>query len=238
MAMREKRHGLKMGLLKKMPFRMGFIDAAALKAGLDRDGGPVTENPAVMTERPGAEMKAQATDIPGVLLIEPLVHKDERGVFFETYNERAFEQATGLRPHFVQDNHSVSVPNAVRGLHYQVGMGQGKLVRVVRGAVFDVVVDMRRASPTFGQAMTIVLSAGNRRQLWIPPGFAHGFLALGEGAECVYKISGYWSPAHERVLLWNDPALAIAWPLSGEPILSEKDRTGTLLRDAETCDFF
>ena len=191
-----------------------------------------------MTERFGAEMKAQATDISGVLLIEPTLHADERGVFFETYNERAFERATGLRPHFVQDNQSVSVPNAVRGLHYQVDMRQGKLVRVIRGAVFDVVVDMRRASPTFGQAMTIVLSAGNRRQLWIPPGFAHGFLALGEGAECVYKISGYWSPGHERVLLWNDPALAIAWPLNGEPVLSEKDKAGTLLRDADTCDFF
>lgn len=182
-------------------------------------------------------MKAHPTAIPGVLLIEPLVHEDERGVFFETWSQRAFESATGLRPHFVQDNQSVSVANTVRGLHYQVGKQQGKLVRAIRGAIFDVVVDMRRASPAFGRAMTIVLSAGNRRQLWIPPGCAHGFLALGDGAECVYKITDYWSPAHERVLLWNDPALAIAWPLDGEPVLSEKDRAGAPLRDAEPCDF-
>ena len=183
-------------------------------------------------------MKAHPAAIPGVLLIASRIHEDERGVFFETYNERAFAQTTGLHPHFVQDNQSVSMANTVRGLHYQVGKRQGKLVRVVRGAVFDVVVDMRGASPTFGRAMTTVLSAENRRQLWIPPGFAHGFLALGEGAECVYKTTDYWSPAHERVLLWNDPALAIAWPLNGEPVLSEKDRAGTLLRDADTCDFF
>jgi|GEM_PF-2939778 len=163
-AMREKRQGLKMALPKEMTFRMGCIDAAVLKAGLDHDGEPVTENPAAMTELSGAEMKAPATDIPGGLLIEPLVHEDERGVFFETCNEHAFEQATGLRPHFVQDNQAVPVPNAVRGLHYQVGIRQGKLVRVVRGAVFDVVVDRRRASPAFGQAMTIVLGGGNRRQ--------------------------------------------------------------------------
>ena len=182
-------------------------------------------------------MKVHPTAIPDVLLIEPLVHEDERGIFFETFNERAFESATGLRLHFVQDNQSLSVANTLRGLHYQVGKQQGKLVRVIRGAVFDVVVDMRRASPTFGQATTIVLDAGNRRQLWIPPGCAHGFLALGDGAECVYKITDYWSPSHERVLLWNDPALAIAWPLDGAPILSEKDRAGTPLRDAETCEF-
>ncbi|XYJ11239.1 dTDP-4-dehydrorhamnose 3,5-epimerase [Telluria sp. B2] len=182
-------------------------------------------------------MKVHPTAIPGVLLIEPLVHEDERGVFFETFNERAFESATGLRLHFVQDNQSFSVANTVRGLHYQVGKQQGKLVRVIRGTIFDVAVDMRRASPTFGQATTLVLSAGNRRQLWIPPGCAHGFLALGDGAECIYKITDYWSPAHERVLLWNDPALAIAWPLDGAPILSEKDRAGTPLRDAEVCDF-
>ena len=185
----------------------------------------------------GTEMKATPTAIPEVLLIEPLVHEDVRGVFFETFNERAFAGATGLQPHFVQDNHSVSVANTLRGLHYQVGRQQGKLVRVTRGAIFDVVVDMRRASPTFGQSITIVLSAANRRQLWIPPGFAHGFLALGGGAECVYKITDYWSPVHERILLWNDPALAIAWPLEGEPILSEKDKAGTPLQDAETCDF-
>jgi len=197
--------------------------------------------PARQPEHPLTErvfmMKMLPTAFPEVLLIEPTVHEDERGAFFETFNLRAFEQATGLRPHFVQDNHSVSVANTVRGLHYQVGEPQGKLVRVVKGAVFDVVVDMRRASPTFGRALSVELSAANRRQLWIPPGFAHGFLALGEGAECLYKITSYWSPAHERILLWNDPALGIAWPLAGAPVISPKDRSGQLLRDADRCDF-
>lgn len=182
-------------------------------------------------------MKVLPTRFPEVLLIEPTVHADERGVFFETFNCRSFEEATGLRPDFVQDNHSVSVANTVRGLHYQVGQPQGKLVRVVKGAVFDVVVDMRRASPSFGQSMSVILSDSNRQQLWIPPGFAHGFQALGEGAECVYKITAYWSPAHERILLWNDPALGIAWPLAGTPVLSVKDQAGLPLREAEACDF-
>gem|GEM_PF-807495 len=156
-------------------------------------------------------MKAQATDISGVLLIEPTLHADERGVFFETYNERAFERATGLRPHFVQDNQSVSVPNAVRGLHYQVDMRQGKLVRVIRGAVFDVVVDMRRASPTFGQAMTIVLSAGNRRQLWIPPGFAPWF-------------PGAWRGRGMRL---QDQRLLVAWARARTAV--ERSRAGHCL---------
>lgn len=182
-------------------------------------------------------MKVLATAFPEVLLIEPAVHADERGVFFETFNARAFEQATGLRPEFVQDNQSVSRPNTVRGLHYQVGQAQGKLVRVVKGAIFDVVVDMRRGSPHFGRALSAVLSADNRQQLWIPPGFAHGFLALGEGAECAYKITEYWAPAHERILLWNDPALGIDWPLVGEPVISEKDRKGQRLQDAEAYEF-
>jgi len=181
-------------------------------------------------------MKVLPTAFPDVLLIEPAVHEDARGAFFETFNARAFRQATGLAPHFVQDNHSVSAPNTVRGLHYQVGHGQGKLVRVVKGAIFDVVVDMRRASPAFGKAVSVVLSDSNRLQLWIPPGFAHGFLALGEGAECVYKITDYWSPEQERILLWNDPALAIDWPLAGAPVISEKDQAGRLLRDADRCD--
>jgi len=182
-------------------------------------------------------MKVLPTPFPEVLLIEPTVHEDARGVFFETFNLRSFEQAIGLRPDFVQDNHSVSVANTVRGLHYQVGQPQAKLVRAIKGAVFDVVVDMRRASPDFGKSVSVLLSADNRRQLWIPAGFAHGFLALGEGAECLYKVTAHWSPAHERVLRWNDPALGIDWPLAGAPVISEKDQAGALLRDAEACDF-
>jgi dTDP-4-dehydrorhamnose 3,5-epimerase len=140
---------------------------------------------------------------------------------------------TGLHPQFVQDNHSKSLRNVVRGLHYQVGAPQGKLVRVVAGAIFDVVVDLRRSSPTFGQWHGIELSAENRRQLWIPPGFAHGFLATSDSAECVYKTTDYWSPANERTLLWNDPALAIRWPLENAPILSGKDQAGVPLAQAE-----
>jgi dTDP-4-dehydrorhamnose 3,5-epimerase len=168
-----------------------------------------------------------------VLVIEPQVFLDERGFFFESFNERRFAELTGLHPQFVQDNHSKSVRNVVRGLHYQVGSKQGKLVRVVAGAIFDVVVDLRRSSPTFGQWHGIELSAENRRQLWIPPGFAHGFLATSDSAECVYKTTDYWSPANERTLLWNDPALAIRWPLESAPILSGKDQAGAPLAQAE-----
>lgn len=178
-------------------------------------------------------MKIREADIPGVLVIEPAVFSDERGFFFESFNERRFAELTGLVPQFVQDNHSRSLRNVVRGLHYQVGCAQGKLVRVIAGAVFDVVVDLRRGSPSFGRWHGIELSAENRLQLWIPPGFAHGFLAISESAECVYKTTDYWSPAHERTLLWNDPALGIAWPLGGEAIVSSKDRAGTPLAQAE-----
>jgi dTDP-4-dehydrorhamnose 3,5-epimerase len=178
-------------------------------------------------------MKISPSALPGVLVIEPQVFLDERGFFFESFNERRFAELTGLRPQFVQDNHSKSLRNVVRGLHYQVGSPQGKLVRVVAGAIFDVVVDLRRSSPTFGQWHGIELSAENRRQLWIPPGFAHGFLATSDSAECVYKTTDYWSPAHERTLLWNDPALGIRWPLAGAPILSGKDQAGATLAQAE-----
>jgi dTDP-4-dehydrorhamnose 3,5-epimerase len=171
--------------------------------------------------------------IPDVLVIEPRVFEDERGFFYESFNARRFEELTGLRPEFVQDNHSQSLRNVVRGLHYQVGCPQGKLVRVVSGAVYDVVVDLRRASPSFGQWAATELSAENRRQLWIPPGFAHGFMAISDSAECVYKTTDYWSPPHERTLLWNDPALDIRWPLSGEAVLSAKDRLGLPLSQAE-----
>jgi dTDP-4-dehydrorhamnose 3,5-epimerase len=181
-------------------------------------------------------MKIIATAIPDLLVIEPTVFGDERGYFYESYNERRFAELTGLAPQFVQDNHSRSLRNVVRGLHYQVGCEQGKLVRVSAGAVFDVVVDMRRGSPTFGRWHGIELSAENRLQLWIPPGFAHGFLALSDSAECLYKTTDYWSPNQERTLLWNDPALAIAWPLTGEPIVSAKDRAGLPLAQAEVFE--
>jgi dTDP-4-dehydrorhamnose 3,5-epimerase len=178
-------------------------------------------------------MKAIPSAIPDVLVIEPQVFTDERGFFFESFNERRFEELTGLRPHFVQDNHSKSLRNVVRGLHYQIGCPQGKLVRVVSGAVYDVAVDLRRASPTFGRWTGTELSAENRRQLWIPAGFAHGFITISDSAECVYKTTDYWSPPHERTLLWNDPALGIAWPLAGLAVLSAKDRLGVPLAQAE-----
>jgi dTDP-4-dehydrorhamnose 3,5-epimerase len=181
-------------------------------------------------------MKITPTALPDVLLVEPTVFGDDRGYFYESYNERRFAELTGLAPQFVQDNHSQSLRNVVRGLHYQVGCEQGKLVRVIAGAVFDVVVDLRRGSPTFGRWNGIELSAENRRQLWIPPGFAHGFLATSESAECVYKTSDYWSPSQERTLLWNDPALAIDWPLAGEAIVSAKDRAGVPLAQAEVFE--
>lgn len=173
------------------------------------------------------------TALEGVLLLEPQVFDDERGFFFESYNARRFREAAGFEPVFVQDNHSKSRRGVVRGLHYQVMVPQGKLVRVIAGAVFDVVVDLRVASPSFGRWIGSELSAANRRQLWVPPGCAHGFLTLSDEAECLYKTTEFWSPAHERTLLWNDPALAIAWPLQGEPILSAKDREGVPLAQAE-----
>ncbi len=178
-------------------------------------------------------MKCAPTAIEGVLLLEPQVFTDERGYFFESYNARRFRDASGFEPVFVQDNHSSSRRNVVRGLHYQVGVPQGKLVRVISGTVFDVVVDLRAASPSFGRWIGTELSAANRRQLWVPPGCAHGFLTLSEEAECLYKTTEYWSPAHERTLLWNDAQLGIAWPLAEEPILSAKDRVGTPFAEAE-----
>lgn len=182
-------------------------------------------------------MKISPSAIPDVLLIEPQVFSDERGFFYESFNERRFAELTGLEPRFVQDNHSRSIRNVVRGLHYQLGTAaQGKLVRVTTGAIFDVVVDLRRDAPTFGRANTIELSADNRIQLWIPPGFAHGFLALSDVAECVYKTTDYWSPQHERTLLWNDPALGIHWPLAGPPVVSAKDKAGIPLAQAEVFE--
>lgn len=179
-------------------------------------------------------MNIVRTDIPDVLIIEPKVFGDSRGFFFESFNQRQFEQLTGFVPRFVQDNHSRSARGVLRGLHYQIQQPQGKLVRVIAGEVFDVCVDMRRSSPTFGKSVCVSLSAENHRQLWIPPGFAHGFLVTSESADFVYKTTDYYAPEHERAVLWNDPTLAIAWPLQGEPLLSVKDKAGIPLAQAET----
>ena len=178
-------------------------------------------------------MKVTPTAIPEVLLLDPQVYGDDRGFFFESFNARKFESLTGIPANFVQDNHSKSARGVLRGLHYQIRQPQGKLVRVVAGAIFDVVVDMRKSSPFFGRWVGAELSADNRRQMWVPPGFAHGFVVISDSAECLYKTTDYWAPEHERALLWNDPALAIDWPLAGPPMLSGKDSMGKLLADAE-----
>ncbi|MBK7016853.1 MAG: dTDP-4-dehydrorhamnose 3,5-epimerase [Sulfuritalea sp.] len=178
-------------------------------------------------------MKAIATAIPDVVLLEPKVFGDERGFFFESWNRRTLAEL-GIDADFVQDNHSRSQKNVLRGLHYQIERAQGKLVRVTSGEVFDVAVDLRRSSPTFGQSVSFTLSADDKRMAWIPPGFAHGFCVTSEWAEFLYKTTDYWSPAHERTLLWNDPTLGIRWPLDGEPILAAKDKAGTPLAQAET----
>jgi len=179
-------------------------------------------------------VKATPTAIRDVLVIEPRAFGDARGFFFESWNRRAFAEAVGRDVEFVQDNHSASERNVLRGLHYQVRRAQGKLVRVVAGEVYDVVVDLRRSSPTFGKWVGERLSAENRRMLWVPPGLAHGFLVLSERAEFLYKTTEYYAPEHERSLLWNDPALGIDWPLEGEPLLKPKDAAGTPLAQAET----
>ena len=177
-------------------------------------------------------MNVIPTAIPDVLIIEPKVFGDQRGFFFESYNRRAFE-SHGIPCEFVQDNHSRSAKNVLRGLHYQIKQPQGKLVRVVAGEVFDVAVDIRRSSPTFGKWVGEILSAQNKRMLWIPAGFAHGFLVLSEFAEFLYKTTDYWAPEHERSLLWTDPDLAIAWPIDGVPMLAAKDAAASRLSDAE-----
>ncbi len=179
-------------------------------------------------------MNILRTDIPDVLIIEPTVFGDARGFFFESYNQQKFEQLAGFAPTFVQDNHSRSARGVLRGLHYQIRQPQGKLVRVIAGEVFDVCVDLRRSSPSFGKSVCVTLSADNHRQLWVPPGFAHGFLVTSDSADFVYKTTDYYAPEHERSLLWNDPALDIAWPLDGLPTLSSKDQAGRPLADAET----
>lgn len=178
-------------------------------------------------------MNVIPTDIPGVLILEPRVFGDERGFFFESLNLRTFRERTGVTSDFVQDNHSRSRRGVLRGLHYQIRQPQGKLVRVVAGEVFDVAVDVRRSSPTFGRWTGIRLSAENKRMLWIPAGFAHGFLVLSDSADFLYKTTDYYAPEHERSVLWSDPDIAIDWPLSGEPVLAPRDKAGAPLRQAE-----
>jgi len=178
-------------------------------------------------------VKVTPSALPEVLLIEPRVHGDARGFFFESYNRRAFREATGLEIEFVQDNHSRSARNVLRGIHYQLRRPQGKLVRVVAGEVYDVAVDLRRSSPRFGRWVGFSLSAEARNMAWIPPGFGHGFLVTSDYAEFLYKTTDYYAPQHERTLAWNDPQVAIAWPLAGEPVLVQKDRNGAALARAE-----
>ena len=177
-------------------------------------------------------MKVIPTAIPDVLILEPKVFGDERGFFFESFNKRALEDC-GIRAEFVQDNHSRSAKNVLRGLHYQIKQPQGKLVRVVVGEVFDVAVDLRRSSPTFGQWVGANLSASNKRMLWVPAGFGHGFLVLSQYAEFLYKTTDYYAPEHERCIIWNDPEIAIEWPVASEPVLSSKDKSGYALKQAE-----
>ncbi len=181
-------------------------------------------------------MNSQRLAIPDVVLIEPKVFGDARGFFYESFNQRSFAAATGSALQFVQDNHSRSLRHVLRGLHYQIHQPQGKLVRVIAGEVFDVAVDLRRSSPHFGHWVGAHLSQENRRQLWVPPGFAHGFVVLSEHAEFLYKTTDYYAPEHERCIAWNDPALAIDWPIDAAPILSGKDTQGLALADAPVYD--
>jgi dTDP-4-dehydrorhamnose 3,5-epimerase len=176
------------------------------------------------------------TAIPDVLVLEPKVFGDARGFFFESFNARDFREVTNLNVDFVQDNHSKSAKGVLRGLHYQIQHPQGKLVRVAQGAVFDVAVDLRKSSPTFGRWVGEVLSAENHKQLWVPPGFAHGFVVLSESAEFLYKTTEYWYPEHERSLLWNDPSVGIKWPIDFEPYLASKDAAGSLFGQADYFD--
>ena len=180
--------------------------------------------------------KVIPTALPEVLILEPQVFGDSRGFFYESFNSKEFERAAGLKWNFVQDNHSLSTKNVLRGLHYQVQRSQGKLVRVVAGEVFDVAVDMRRNSPNFGKWVGVSLSSENKKQLWIPEGFAHGFVVTSETAEFVYKVTDYWSPEHERSLIWNDSDVGIEWPIEGQPTLAAKDAAGKKLVEADLFD--
>ena len=179
-------------------------------------------------------MKVERASIPDVLLLEPKVFGDARGFFFESYNRRSFAAATGLDVEFVQDNQSRSRRNVLRGLHYQIRQAQGKLVRVASGEIWDVAVDLRRSSVSFGRWVGAKLDAESHRMMWVPPGFAHGFVVLSEQADVLYKATDFYAPEHERTLLWNDPALGISWPLAGEPLMTDKDRRGVPLSAADT----
>ncbi len=181
-------------------------------------------------------MKVIESVLNGVFLMEPRVFGDARGFFLESFNAKVFKELTGVTAEFVQDNHSRSMRGVLRGLHYQIKQPQGKLVRVVVGSVYDVAVDLRRSSPTFGQWFGAELSADNKRVMWIPPGFAHGFMVTSDFAEFLYKTTDYWAPEHERSLMWNDPELGVAWPLQGEPMLSDKDRKGKPLSECEVYE--
>jgi dTDP-4-dehydrorhamnose 3,5-epimerase len=181
-------------------------------------------------------MKVIPTEIPDVLIIEPRVFEDDRGFFYESFNQKVFAETTGVNPNFVQDNHSKSVKNVLRGLHYQIKEPQGKLVRAAQGAVFDVAVDLRRSSPTFGKWVGCILSAENKRQFWIPEGFGHGFVVLSDTAEFLYKTTNYYAPQYDRCILWNDPDLAIDWQLNEEPNLSAKDQAGKPFKTAEVFE--
>ena len=181
-------------------------------------------------------MNVIPTHIPDVLIIEPRIFGDDRGFFFESYNEKSFAEKTGISPKFVQDNHSLSTKNVLRGLHYQIQETQGKLVRVISGEVLDIAVDIRRSSPTFGQWASCLLSGENKRQFWVPEGFAHGFVVLSDSAEFLYKTTNYYAPQYDRVILWNDPDLGVDWQLKGEPILSDKDKAGKRFKEADLFD--
>jgi glucose-1-phosphate thymidylyltransferase len=229
----EKRQGLKVACPEEIAFRKGWVDAAQLEALAQ----PMLKNPLrpildECFEGKGVLMRSTPTAIPDALILEPKVFGDDRGFFYESYNQQAFQAATGLDVTFVQDNHSKSARNVLRGLHYQVEQPQGKLVRVVQGEVFDVAVDIRKGSKTFGLWVGQILSAENKKQLWVPPGLAHGFVVLSETAEFLYKTTDYYAPAHERCIAWNDPDLAIDWQMQGEPLLSAKDAAGVAFRDA------
>ena len=178
-------------------------------------------------------MKVIPSELPGVIVLEPTVHGDARGHFFESYNRRTLAQSAGIDVEFVQENQSRSVRSVLRGLHYQIRQPQGKLVRVLQGSIFDVAVDIRASSPHFGRWVGMILSAENQRMAWVPPGFAHGFLVLSDSADFLYKVTDYWAPEHERSIRWNDPELGIQWPISGAPVLSAKDQAAPSLREAD-----